>query len=435
MTDPQVIVNLGTGGTGLNATNGSSSSADSNDARFLDWPGDNTGNYMYIPGTTNNFLRVTDEAALDITGDLDLRVWLAMDDWTSSSDRALIRKWFGSDGNSYQLILQSSSFLFFGFQDSGGTPRDRTSTIALPSASAVDFQPLWVRVTLDVDNGASGNDTRFFYSSDGVTWTQLGTTVTVAGTTSVRATNSDLFCGEFIGGKVYRGQVLNGIGGTTVLDIDTSRITTGSATSFTATTGQTVTIARSTSGSKSVAVVSPVFLFGTDDYMEIADNALLDFTSTDPFTLLVVHRPWATQGTNDTLLAKKANTTQTTQGWNLSGGTATALLGQSQIGDGTNGLTAVSGTRTAGALTTTTAVRDITSDTLRVYVGSTAGSAVTDTTTGSLANSEVVRVGRLSGAGTEYLDAEVFSVAVWRRALSATEVGQVSSYFTNRIGA
>jgi hypothetical protein len=73
MTDPQVILNLGTGGSDLNGQNGSTSGADSNDARFLEWPGDNAGNYVYLPGVASNYLSVPDEAALDITGDIDIR--------------------------------------------------------------------------------------------------------------------------------------------------------------------------------------------------------------------------------------------------------------------------------------------------------------------------------------------------------------------------
>jgi hypothetical protein len=169
--------------------------------------------------------------------------------------------------------------------------------------------------------------------------------------------------------------------------------------------------------------------------MEVPDNALIDFGASDSFTLVAVHRPWATQGTNDTLIAKKANTTNTTAGWSLSGGSSTALQGQAQLGDGTAGITAVSGSRTSGALTVTAAVRNVTADTLTVYLNGTAGTAITDTTTATLANSEVMRVGRLSGAGTEYSDMELVAVAVFRRALTSGEITALTTYYQNRIGA
>lgn len=432
----QVIVNLGTGGADLNGQNGSTSGADSNDAQFLDWPGDNAGNYVYVATTTNNGMSVPDEAALDITGDIDLRAHVALDDWTPSANRDVLGKLAGTgDQRSYLLRVTTAGTLALLWSENGtaATLRNATSTVAV---SAIDGQALWIRATLDVDNGASGRDIKFFTSVDGVTWTQLGTTVTQATVTSIYSGTA--ICqfgqtGSAAEGKYYRAQVRNGIDGTVVLDIDTSVVTSGSATSFTALTGQTVTINRATSGRKAVAVVSPVWLFGTDDYMEVADNALLDFGANDSFTLVAIHRPWATQGTNDTLIAKKANTTNSTQGYSLSGGSTTALQGQSQIGDGSAGITAVSGSRTSGQLTITAAVRNVASDNLIVYRNDSAGSAVTDTTTGSLSNSEVLRISRLSGAGTEYADIELIGVAVFRRALSASEITQLTSYYQARL--
>jgi hypothetical protein len=427
----QTIINLGTGGAVLNGQNGSTTSADSNDALFLDWTG---LDYVYLPGVASNFLSVPDEAALDITGDIDIRAYVALDDWTPAAQQPLVNKAIGASQFSYLFWVTTTGALQFFFTQDGSTTLTRTSTATL---TVVDGQDLWVRVTVDVNNGASGHDVKFFSSLDGSTWTQLGATVTTAGVVSIFAGTSSLFIGTYVSnnlaGKVYRAQILNGIGGTTVLDVDTSVITSGSATSFTALTGQTVTVSRSTSGRKTVAVVSPVWLFGTDDYMEVADSALLDFGASDSFTVLAVHRPWATQGTNDTLIAKKANATNTTQGYSLSGGSSTALQGQAQIGDGTAGITAVSGSRTSGQLTITAAVRNVSADNLIVYLNDTAGTAITDTTTGSLSNAEVFRVARLSGAGTEYADMELVAVSVFRRALTATEIAQITAYYQARL--
>ena len=170
-------------------------------------------------------------------------------------------------------------------------------------------------------------------------------------------------------------------------------------------------------------------LFGTDDYCFVADNDLLDFAAGDSFTALAAFRSWNTQGTNDTLIAKKANTTDTTQGWSLSNGSSTALNGQAQIGDGVDGDTATSASRTVGALSTVAMVRDVAADTLTVFTNATAGTPVADTTTGSLANSEELRIGRLSGAGTEYADFEFYGAVVFRRVLSAAEIDAIADYY------
>jgi hypothetical protein len=430
----QTIINLGTGGAALNGRNGSAAGADSNDALFLDWDGEN---YIYLPGVLSNDMSVPDEAALDITGDIDIRVRVAVDSWTSNNNPVLINKYAVAGQQSFYLSLLSSGVLRFVWSADGTTDIIKNSTVATGISNG-DVK--WVRATLDVDNGASGNDVKFYLSDDGVTWSQLGSTVTTAGVTSIFSSTSVIRIGRLLtfsalSGKFYRAIVKDGIDGTTVLDVDTSVITSGAATSFNALTGQTVTINRSTAGRKSVAVVAPVWLFGTDDYMEVPDNDLIDFGASDSFTLIAVHRPWATQGTNDTLIAKKANTTNTTAGWSLSGGSSTALQGQAQLGDGTAGITAVSGSRTSGALTVSAAVRNVTTDDLIVYLNGTAGTAITDTTTATLANSEVMRVGRLSGAGTEYADMELVSVAVIRRALTQAEITAITTYYQNRIGA
>jgi hypothetical protein len=426
----QIVDNLGWGGPELSASVGSTGSPDSNDPLFLDWVGDN---YVYLPGVANNFMTVPDELALRITGDIDIRVQVAMDDWTPGAESNLLGK--------YNAATEQRGYTFSVLTD--GKLRLRWSTTgsdfpALDSSAAAgitDGSVKWVRVTLDVDNGASGHDVQFFTSDDGIAWTQLGTTQTGAGVTSIfaathllqlsgRDTNQNMAAGKF-----YRAIVKDGIDGPSVLDVDTSRITSGSDTSFTARTGQVVTINRSTSGRKSVAVTQPCWLFGTDDYMEVADNDLVDFGTSDSFTLLAVHRPWGTQGTNDTLIAKKANTTNTTAGYSLSNGSSTALLGQCQIGDGTNGVTASSAARTVGALAVSSAVRDVAADTVTVYYDATAGLPVTDTTASALANSEALRVGRLSGAGTEYSDFEGIAFAVFRRALTQAEIRIITDFY------
>jgi hypothetical protein len=106
----QTIVNLGTGGAALNGQNGSTSGADSNDALFLDWDGEN---YVYLPGVASNYMSVPDEAALDITGDIDIRVQVAMDDWTSGSSYGLIAK-FSDVGDNRGYMLR-----YFGSAGSG----------------------------------------------------------------------------------------------------------------------------------------------------------------------------------------------------------------------------------------------------------------------------------------------------------------------------
>jgi hypothetical protein len=126
----QTIINLGTGGAALNGQNGSTAGADSNDALFLDWPGDNAGNYVYLPGVGGNYLSVPDEAALDITGDIDIRVQVAMDDWTPTAAQTLLSKYSTSSGFSYLLRLETSGALRLFWSEDGTTNKSATSTAA-----------------------------------------------------------------------------------------------------------------------------------------------------------------------------------------------------------------------------------------------------------------------------------------------------------------
>lgn len=433
----QTIINLGTGGAALNGQNGSTAGLDSNDAQFLDWPGDNGGNYVYLPGVAGNRLSIPHEASFNITGDLDLRVRVALDDWTPPAAVSLISKRTAQASiTAWRLRVETAGTLGFVFHDSGtGTNRTTVSTSA---TGITDGLVKWIRVTLQANTG-SGFAVTYFTSDDAVTWTQLGSVVTGSPAAAITTNSTNVTVGAHdngtdpLSGQVYRAQILDGIGGTTVLDVDTLIIGSGAATSFTALTGQTVTINRSTSGRKSVAVVSPVWLFGTDDYMEVVDNALIDFDAATSFTIVAAYRAWATLATNVARVAKKTNTTAATQGWLLGSDGTTATLPRLQAGDGGNGASATGPARSSGALTITAGVRNVVTDTLTTYLNGAAGTAVTDTTTGSLANSEAVRIGRLSGAGTGYADMELLAVAIFRRALSASEISAITSYYQARL--
>jgi hypothetical protein len=110
-----------------------------------------------------------------------------------------------------------------------------------------------VRATHDVDNGASGNDVKFYTSSDGSTWTQLGSTVTSVGVTSIFNGSAPLVVSGHndgttfpFNGRIYYAELRNLIDGPVVVAFEPER---GSriATSWAASSGETWTV--STSGS------------------------------------------------------------------------------------------------------------------------------------------------------------------------------------------
>jgi len=424
----QTATNLGTGGTAMNAQLGSSASADSNDPL---WLANENQPYVYLPGLANNNMTTPDAATLDVTGDLDVRVWLAADDWTPAATSGLFGKWDTASNNSWLLWVNAAGTLSLFWTANGSTNNSATSTVA---TGVSDGQPKWVRATLDVDNGASGRDIKFFTSDDGATWTQLGTTVTQAGVTSVFSGTSTLKIGDVAGtrmaGKFYRAQLRNGIDGTVVFDANMSVLTSGSAATFTesSSNGATVTINRATSGRKSVAVVrQPVWLFGTDDYMEIPDNANLDFGASDSFSAVAIVRQWNTPTNLGIILSKSDG---------YDNGYAILNAGTTASWRALIDLAGTEITRnssyTVGASHVRTMVVDRAAQTIVGWTDMTATASTSTSTVGSLANALPVRIGRSAGATTGYQDFELTAVAVFRRVLSSDELRQIVTYYQTR---
>ena len=86
---------LDQGPHGLHARLGSSTDPDTNDPLFLK---PDPQPFVYLPGTTANYLSAPDSAALDLTTELDIRCKVAMTDWTPSVDQGLVLKWGGRRG-------------------------------------------------------------------------------------------------------------------------------------------------------------------------------------------------------------------------------------------------------------------------------------------------------------------------------------------------
>jgi hypothetical protein len=183
------------------------------------------GAYLSLPGVDNARATCPDHPQLDITGDIDLRACIRMNDWTPTADfgfAAIIGKYTAALAT-YGLFVTSTGLLTLAWRTSGGTNLNTSSTIA---TGFTDGTTHWIRATLDVDNGA-GQRVLIFYTSDDPpstpvpAWTQLGATVTQAGTTSIQSNSTTGFVGaidniEEWAGRFYKGEIRNGIGGTVV---------------------------------------------------------------------------------------------------------------------------------------------------------------------------------------------------------------------------
>jgi len=430
----RVMSNLGTGGPVLNASlGGNPTQPTTNDPLLLTHTGTN---YLYLPGGTGNFAYTPHSTALDITGDIDIRVRVALDNWTPTGTVSPVGKGYG---NCFYMYLGSTTIGLGASLSVGPTNIFPSTNWSSRPANGI---PIWLRVTRVAATGV----VTWFSAADSSTvpssWTTIGTTTDTAGN---MVSNSNMPVGigaalqngptdfENAAGKFYRAQILNGVGGTVVLDANfTTGITSGAQTTFTESSSNaaTVTIQRSTSGRKSVAVVRPVWLFGTDDYMEVPDNDLLDFSASQSFTVLAVVRQWATP-TNFGRWVDKAGSGGDT-GWNLvSAGTSSAVY--ASIDDGPNALVRNGlSTFTAGAITPIGIVVNRTAQTLSSFAGATLSATASTSSVGSLANTLPLRIGA-SAIGGSTQDFECLAVAVFRRALTAGEISTINDHYQGTV--
>lgn len=393
-----------------------------------------SGTYLYLPGVASNYASAPDSAALDITGDIDLRVKVAMDDWTPATQSGLLAK---SDvaADAYLFYIVAGVLQFFWVNAAGASTTVSSAGITIP-----DGTTKWVRVTLDVDNGAGGNTATFFTSDDGITWTALGSPVVNAGVTNIRATTAQLNIGtqraasNFSRGKFFRAQVLNGIGGTVAFDANFE----GSITSLTQTTftesssnAATVTINYSGSAYRSAGITAAGYLYpGATNTFSNSTIDYLNFGATQSMTAIAVVRQWATP-TSFGRYINRGDASSAAPGYVLStNGTASTLFGAVYSPSG-NQTRAGLNTITAGATSTLGFVLDRFTQTLSSFNGTTSSATASTSSVGSLENLVLpFRIGMANG--TSFQDFELVGVAVFRSVLTAAQIRQITNYFANR---
>lgn len=186
---------------------------------------------LVLPGREEGYAWTPDAAALDITGDIDIRLDVEPTSWRppTPNDMALARKYMTlGDQRSWAWWLYQNGTLGFRWSPDGtlGSALTKASTAAVPVGSG----RLAVRVTLDVDSG--GNHVIRFWTSPTLAaddWTELGSAQLVGGTTSIHAGTADLEVGRTnaaspnggididpFEGRIYAFELRDGIDGTVV---------------------------------------------------------------------------------------------------------------------------------------------------------------------------------------------------------------------------
>jgi hypothetical protein len=223
--------------------------------------GASSDNYWWGSGIAGNYCSTPNAAANQITGDIEI---IAKIEGTPLTGQRIVRKrsiivnydFYISDVTNTQLSI------FFG------------ASIGL-ATSSVGFTMISTGLFVKVTRTASNGNVNFFTSSDGVTYTQLGTTqTTIAGnlTTStdiVEIGSATVGIAANFRGKIYRATISNSIGGTPVVDFNPATYNAStSQTAWTSSTGEvwTINTGTATTGYKGVLVNRTIVMAdGVDD--------------------------------------------------------------------------------------------------------------------------------------------------------------------------
>ena len=407
---------------GHDATLGSTGGADTNDPTFIPWAGEN---YLKLPGVAANYISTPDSAATSVTGDISIRAFASLPDWTPSSAGFPCTKYV-TGGNQRSWLFYVNTVGKIGLDHTtDGTSGTLDSVISSVGAGFSDGTKQWIRADLDVSTGD-----KLFYTggSDPAApvWVQLGSTIS-GSPTSIFDGTALLSLGAYNAGgtsptniDIYRMQVYEDLTETSlVFDYHPQQSFSVDQSSNAA----VITTNRASSGAKSVEVTGPDFLLFTDDYFEIADAAGLDFAETDPMTIVAVVKLHGTTA-DQAIVAKKSNLT-TAAGYLLDRGTSNAI--EYTIADGTLDDLDVAASISQDAFHVIAGVRNVGRDDVEIFVdGLGTGSPTTDSTTVTLANAFALRIGRLADAGTGYLDGELVAVLIFREALSVRDLRRLN---------
>lgn len=217
----------------------------------------NTGDTaLDLPGEDGDYISTPDASALDITGDIDIRIDATLENWMqpdypsagkSSVPRTELVAKRDSDSISWAFYVSAGRPLFE-YSSNGSSTTWFSSGADLPVNASGRVA---LRFVFDVNNGASGHFVAFYTAEtiDGP-WTELSSG-TFSGTKSIFSSSAPLRIGDAVRednewhaalGRVHAVQLYSGIDGTVVANPDFTSLTPGT-TSFTDDAGRTWTVA------------------------------------------------------------------------------------------------------------------------------------------------------------------------------------------------
>ena len=421
-------------GTGLGGADGTITGA-----TYRSWNATD-GNYWRSNGLATTYVSTPDATAWDIVddGDIDIRVRVALDDWTPTARQRLIAKLKSDATAGWALAIGQTSDTTPGemrWNIGNGASRVVVSTAA---PGFTDGTKQIVRLVYDSSTGLAN-----FYTADDPDmadigsasgWSLLGTgdqamsggaTTASNDTAKVVLTNSAEGAGV-MNGNIYEVWVKDTTAAVVVghfkasgwTDLTTT-YTDGADTPkvWTATHGSAAEIAR-------IVDRSHFWFDGVNDRIIWSDHADLDFGASDDFTVGAGLRGYDFDlGSPLSILNKRNAAGGFSAGWGLVAENG-ANAGSFIFGDGTGGANDRFASPGNGEAVTWIGVRNVGDDDAELFehgVGS--GSPATDTSTGSLANAIDLGVGSHGNGSASYFKGEIWAISVNAAAFTDGEVG------------
>lgn len=219
---------------------------------IADKSGNSGTNVLCLNGVAGNYASLPDSAALDITGDIDLRAFVAYPIFPPSSTSSILGKLnTGTNQASYLLRLSSTGAIILLLSANGSILNTATSSAVISPGSG----SVWVRATWRQSDGR----VQFFTSNDGSNWTQVGTDQSIV-IASIFSSSAIVEIGANNVGiaglnpiNVYRAQIYSGINGTLALD---ANFTAQSklVTSFTESSSNAATVTINSTGDQGARI-------------------------------------------------------------------------------------------------------------------------------------------------------------------------------------
>lgn len=448
--------------------------------------------HLYKPDVAGNYWRFGDNAVWDNTS-LDIRVDIALDDWTSGQNVTFLGKRAAT--NQFEFLLNAGAGDEFQLTIGGVASATRAN------GTHADGARVEVRATYDASDGT----VHFYYRAGGTSdaWTESSEGATAAGAGGGSSGAEGIEIGSYgsgtsarhTQGKIYAVKVYSDLTETNLIfhavpdednrsngwkDISatghTISATGGDSWTFVPTwnpdaypilaTAEAFWFAGDGNGDYGPSSINPwADLSGsnhhlvrgsgannpgfnavsgsvpanfdyTNDYHTRVDSADLDFALAESLTLLVWVSPDSTSG-GRFVAGKKNSATGVDAGYTVytPNNTLRFLVGDGTAISFTNNTTPVY----VGGSTFYVMVgrRDVVADEIESFQDGTEhdGSGATDGSTATLANAQAFSVGASGGLG-EPFDGQIAAVGVWRSALSDAQITALQNELTNfRVGA